>query len=123
MNKIPVHQRRGIPAAQHSVLDYAVAGTFFAMGAVYMKSHRRAATLAFVNGAIVLGMSMLTDYPGGLHRKLSFRSHRSGDVIQAALAGLGPMLLGFGSDPQAKFFYGQAASGAAVICATDWDAA
>ena len=49
--------------------------------------------------------------------------HRTGDVLQAALAGLGPALFGFAGDEEAKFFYAQAASEVAVIAATDWDAA
>jgi hypothetical protein len=82
----------------------------------------QAAMLAFANGSMVLGMSLLTDYPGGAVRALSFRGHRAGDIAQAALAGLGPILLGFGEDPEAKYFYGQAVSEAGVIAATDWDA-
>ncbi len=66
---------------------------------------------------------MLTDYPGGLYRTLSFRTHRTGDVLQAILAGVGPALFGFAKDPEATYFYGQAVSEAAVIAATDWDAA
>jgi hypothetical protein len=31
--------------------------------------------------------------------------------------------MGFGSDPEATYFYGQAASEAGVIAATDWNAA
>jgi hypothetical protein len=110
-----------IAPAQHAVLDYGVAATFFAFGFLVRSHHRPAAALAFANGAMVLGMSLLTDYPGGLFRTLSFRAHRTGDIAQAALAGLGPMLLGFGRDPEAKYFYGQAVSEAGVIAATDWD--
>jgi hypothetical protein len=112
-----------ISPAQHAVLDYGVAGTFFAVGFSMLSRHRPAATLAFLNGAMVLGMSMLTDYPGGVFRKLSFRTHRTGDIVQAALAGLGPVLFGFAGDPEAKYFYGQAVSEAGVIAATDWNAA
>jgi hypothetical protein len=36
---------------------------------------------------------------------------------------LGPMLLGFSRDPEATYFYGQAASEVGVIAATNWDAA
>ena len=72
---------------------------------------------------MIVGMSLLTDYPGGVFRTLSFRAHRTGDIVQAALAGVGPILLGFGSEPEATYFYGQAASEAGVIAATDWDAA
>jgi hypothetical protein len=60
---------------------------------------------------------------GGVVRTLSFRAHRTGDIAQAALASLGPILFGLGNDPEAKYVYGQAASEACVIAATDWDAA
>ena len=104
------------------MLDYAVAATFFGVAWV-MRGHRAAASLAFANGVMVAGMSMLTDYPGGVVRVLPFRGHRTGDVLQAALAGLGPTLFGFAGDDEAKFFYAQAASEVGVIAATDWDAA
>ena len=120
-------QTRSIPAvispAQHAVLDYGVAATFIGVGLALADRHRPAATLAFLNGAMVLGMSMLTDYPGGLYRKLSFKGHRTGDIMQAALAALGPVLFGFATEPEAKYFYGQALSEAGVIAATDWNAA
>jgi hypothetical protein len=114
---------RVISPAQHAVLDYGVAAAFLAFGFSMLSRHRPAAALAFANGGMVLGMSLLTDYPGGVFRVLSFRGHRTGDIVQAALAALGPVLFGFGSDPEAKYFYGQAASEAGVIAATDWDAA
>lgn len=112
-----------ISPAQHAVLDYGVAATFFTVGLSLMARHRAAATLAMLNGGMVLGMSLLTDYPGGVFRMLSFKGHRTGDMLQAAFAGLGPALFGFAGDPEAKFFYGQAVSEAGVIAATDWNAA
>jgi hypothetical protein len=112
-----------ISPVAHAVLDYAVAATFFGVGAWLMRRHRAAASLAFANGAMVAGMSMLTDYPGGVFRLLPFRGHRAGDVLQAAFAGFGPAVFGFAGDEEAKFFYAQAASEAAVIAGTDWDAA
>ena len=112
-----------ISPGQHAVLDYGVAATFFGIGAALWDRHRPAARLAYLNGAMVLGMSLLTNYPGGLYRALSFKTHRTGDVVQAMLAGFGPALFGFSGDPEAKYFYGQALSEAGVIAATDWDAA
>jgi len=44
-------------------------------------------------------------------------------MVQAALAGAGPALLGFAKEPEAMFFYGQALSEVGVIANTDWDAA
>jgi hypothetical protein len=110
-----------ISPKMHAVLDYGVAGTFIAQGIRFASHHRRAAALAFINGAMILAVSMLTDYPGGLWKKISFKGHGIADAGQAALAGLGPVLMGFGGDPEAKFFYGQAASEAGVIAATDWN--
>jgi len=54
---------------------------------------------------------------------LSFRQHRTGDMIQAGLAAAGPALFGFAGDSAANFFYAQALSEVGVISATDWDAA
>ncbi len=112
-----------ISPAQHAVLDYGVAAMFLTLGFSVLSRHRPAAALAFINGAMIAGMSLLTDYPGGVFRTLTFREHRTGDIVQAALAGLGPLLFGFARDPEAKYFYGQAASEAGVIAATDWNAA
>jgi len=113
---------RPISPAQHAVLDYAVATAFFAFGLAVRSRRRAAANLAFINGAMVLGMSLLTAYPGGVWPTLSFRAHRTGDIAQAALAGLGPVLFGFADAPEATYFYGQAASEVAVIGGTDWEA-
>ena len=110
-----------ISPGQHAVLDYSVAATFFGVGAALWNRHRPAASLALLNGAMVLGMSLLTNYPGGMWRTLSFKTHRTGDIMQAALAGFGPALFGFSGDPEAKYFYGQALSEAGVIAATDWE--
>lgn len=127
MTDMETNQTSMIPAVispgQHAVLDYGVAATFFGVSAALWSRHRPAATLALLNGAMVLGMSLLTNYPGGVYRTLSFKTHRTGDIAQAALAGLGPVLFGFSQDPEAKYFYGQAISEAGVIAATDWNAA
>ena len=111
-----------IDPAQHAMLDYGVAATFFALGMKYRDTHRPAAVLAFVNGAMVLGMSLFTDYPGGVWRKISFPMHGALDIVQAAVAGLGPVVMGFADDPEARTFYGQAMSEIGVIAATDWHA-
>jgi hypothetical protein len=113
---------RPISPAMHAVLDYTVAATFIGVAALFAGRHRRAAALALTNGVMVAVMSMLTDYPGGVLPILSFRGHRTGDMIQAALAGAGPALFGFAGDREATYFYGQAASEAGVIAATDWEA-
>jgi hypothetical protein len=107
----------------HAVLDYGVASTYFGLWAKYHNQHRGAAALACVNGCMVLGLALMTDYPGGLFRTLSFKTHRTMDWIQAGLAAFGPVAMGFADDPEAAPFYSQAISEVGVIAATDWDAA
>jgi hypothetical protein len=87
----------------------------------YRRRNPAAATLAFLNGGMVLGMSLLTDYPGGVWRTISFKTHGTLDVVQAALAGLGPLLFGIQDTPEATAFYGQALSEVGVIATTDWN--
>ena len=109
-----------IDPTTHAVLDYLTAGSFLAMGAALMRKHPRASTLAFINGASVLAASLLTDYPGGVWRKLSFRTHGMLDVMQASMAASMPAIMGFGSDPEAQFFHAQAALEAGILAATDF---
>src|ERR1041385_2909840 len=112
---------RTISPTQHAFLDYGVAATFLSLGFKYRGRNRAASTLAFISGGMVLGMSLFTDYPGGVWRRISFKTHRTLDVVQAALSAIGPTVLGFGDEPEAKTFRSQAASEAGVILRTDWD--
>jgi hypothetical protein len=113
---------KSIGPGKHAMLDYGVALTFFSLAAKFWRSHRPAAALAIINGGMVLGVSMFTDYPGGIWRKISFPMHGAMDVVQASVAGLGPVLMGFVGDEEARAFYGQAMSEVGVIAATDWHA-
>ena len=110
-----------IDPSTHAVLDYVTAATFLAAGVAMRERHPRASKLAFINGIAVLGLSMMTDYPGGLFRTLSFRTHGAIDVLQAGMSACGPAMMGFAQDPEAQLFHTQAAVEAAVIAATDWN--
>jgi hypothetical protein len=110
-----------IDSSTHAVLDYVTAATFIAMGFGMMKRNRTAANLAFGNGAAVLGLSLMTDYPGGVFRTISFKTHGVIDMLQAGMMALAPTMLGFASEPEAQIFHGSAAFEAAVVAATDWD--
>lgn len=112
-----------ISPAKHAILDYGVVATFIGMGFKFRGNNNAAATLAFINAGMVLGVSLNTDYPGGVWKRISFKTHGMLDVMQAALAGIGPILFGFAKTDAAKPFYTQAASEVGVIAATDWDAA
>jgi hypothetical protein len=121
-DKLPAVPKVISPGA-HAVLDYGVAATYLGLAAQYRHRNRAACALACANGLMVLGLALMTDYPGGVFRKISFKTHRTMDCVQAALAGLGPVALGFADEPEAAPFYGQAMSEVGVIAATDWEAA
>ena len=111
-----------ITPGQHAMLDYGVAAFFFGLALHYRDINRRASALAFTNGAMVAGMSLMTDYPGGVWKRIPFRTHGTLDVVQGLLAGFGPLLFGFADTPEAHTFHLQAMSEAGVIATTDWDA-
>jgi hypothetical protein len=110
-----------IDARTHAVLDYVTAGGFFALGLSLLNRNRRAAMLAFVNGGAVLGLSLMTDYPGGVFPTVSFKTHGAVDALQAAMTATGPALLGFAGEPEAQIFHAQAALETGIIAATDWE--
>ena len=52
-----------------------------------------------------------------------FQNARHLDCVQAALAGLGPVVFGFGNEPEARTFDTQATSEVGVVAMADWNAA
>jgi hypothetical protein len=107
----------------HRWLDVAVTGYFAVLGTIFAKrGNARAATAAFVNAAMVGGVSAFTDYDGTRKKPISFKMHGTLDALQAMTAALAPVLHGFAGDAESAFFYGQAANEAGVIAVTDWDA-
>jgi hypothetical protein len=107
----------------HAWLDAAVTAYFLGVGALYaVRGKRRPATAAFVNAGMVAGVSMLTDYHGTGKKPISFKLHGTLDAVQAATAGLAPVLHGFTGKRASALFYGQALNELAVIACTDWEA-
>jgi hypothetical protein len=111
-----------IDARRHAVADYATAASFMAAALYYRGRHRQAAALAFANAMSILALSAFTDYPGGLFRTLSFRTHGMVDRVLTAATAAGPSLLGFAKDREALTFYGHAVAETGVIAATDFSA-
>ena len=109
-----------VDPATHSVLDYLTISYFFVLAGIYWGRNNRAAAAALINGGMVLGLSMLTDYPGGL-KKISFRDHAKGDMMQAMTAAAAPTLLGFGDEGAARPFHLQALNEAMVVGLTNFD--
>lgn len=107
----------------HKWLDIAVTSYFMGLGIWFaIRGKGRAAAAAFVNGTMVGGLTMLTDYDGDGKKPVDFKMHGTMDAVQMTMAGLDPVMHGFIGEPEAKYFYIQAANELAVIATTDWDA-
>src|SRR5690349_25167016 len=92
----------------HAVVDYLTAGACFMVAALTWRRRRRASVAAIINGAAVLGTSMLTDYPGGVAKVISFPTHGKIDVAQAGVAAAMPKMMGFSNRGISWFFEGLA---------------
>src|SRR6478609_1923076 len=91
-----------ISPGMHAVLDYGTALGFLGLALALRGRDERACALATANGLGVLLLALFTDYPGGVFRRIDFRTHRVIDWIQAGLSAAGPPVLGFGREPEAR---------------------
>lgn len=110
-----------IQPTTHAVLDYLVAGSFLLKTAVLWKRHRRAATASLICGGATLANALVTDYPGGVFRKVSFRTHGRNDSAIAGFTAAAPRLLGFADDRESRFFSAEALAATVITGLTDFD--
>jgi hypothetical protein len=106
----------------HSIIDYSVAALFFGAGVLFWKRHKSASLSAVFCGSGVLLNTLLTDYPGGVVRGVSFETHSKIDTGLAVLTASIPGLMGFAGDPQARFFEATAVAETLATGFTDYHA-
>ena len=100
----------------HAMVDYIIVGTFVLSAAAFWRRSKRAAIASLLCGGTELAVSLLTDYPGGIHKVLSFQTHGEIDLGLAAMTATMPDFLAFGDDAEKKFFLMQ---GAVITVATE----
>jgi len=105
----------------HSALDYAVAGSFLLMGALFWKRNRRAALGSLLCGGATAAVSLLTDYPGGVRKVIPYSMHGEIDAGLIAMTAAMPRLVNFANDREAKFFGRQAIAKTAITAMTDFN--
>jgi hypothetical protein len=88
----------------HHVADYLLAGSFIAAGAWFWRRNRRAAMASWISAGSLLGLSMLTSYPGKNRRYLPFPVHGKIETGMAAMVAAMPELLRLEDDNQRHFF-------------------
>lgn len=83
---------------------------------LFWQRSKRAALAALICGATELAVVLLTDYPGGVKRVISFRTHGEIDLGLAAMTATMPEFLAFEDESERKFFLAQ---GALITAATE----
>ena len=105
----------------HAVLDYAVAGSFLLMGILFWKRNKRAAVSSLFCGGAAAANIWLTDYPGGAHTLISYKTHGHIDTGIAGMTAAMPRLLRFEEESEARFFEVEALAETAIVGLTDFD--
>ena len=105
---------RFISPQAHAVIDYITVGSFL-MSAVWLwPRNKRAALGALICGGAGLAVSLLTNYPGGVKKVISFRTHGEVELGLAAMTATMPEFLAFNDDAEKKFFIGEGATITAI---------
>jgi hypothetical protein len=115
-NKLP----KAIGPKAHAAIDYAAAASFFGMAALFWRRNQRAAVSCLFCGAAETMAALLTDYPGGITRAITFETHGAIDFgLTGLVAGL-PGIMRFAKEPEARFFRMQGLALAVVTGLTDF---
>lgn len=96
-----------ISPRSHAVLDYMVVGAFLATAGLFWRRNKRAAVSSLLCAGAQLGVTMLTDYPGGVRSSIRFSTRRKLDLGLAAMTAAMPEFLNFEGEPERKFFAAQ----------------
>ncbi len=115
-NKMP----KVIGPKAHSIIDYAMAASFFGMAAFFWRRNKRAAVSALVCGAAETITALCTNYPGGIVAEISFETHGAIDFGLSGMVASMPETLRFSHEPESRFFRMQGLALATVAGFTDF---
>jgi len=93
----------------HAMMDYITVGFFLASAGWFWGRNKRAALAALICGGADLAVNLLTDYPGGVQRVISYPAHREIDLGLAAMTAAMPEFMAFQHESEKKFFLAQGA--------------
>ncbi len=110
-----------IDARTHGIIDYCHAAFFFGMAIYCARRNRRAAKVALVTGAFILAESLVTDYPAGAAKAISFETHGRLDSALTASSFMMPKWFGFSGTAAGEVFKINGFITGAVVGMTDWN--
>ena len=103
-----------LSAKAHAVVDYMTVGSLLMSAAWLWPRNKRAALAALICGGAELALALLTNYPGGVKKAISFHTHGEIDLGLAAMVATMPEFLAFKDDNEKKLFLAQGAIISAV---------
>ena len=108
----------------HAVMDYAWAGAMIAAPWLFGFSRNKTATVNSVaSGGAILGLSLMTNYPLGAVKLISFPAHGVIETVAGVATAAAPWLMGFSRNKPATLTHvisGLATLG--VVAMTDYRA-
>lgn len=106
----------------HAIIDYAWAGTMMAAPWLFGFSRNKQATINSVgSGVAILGLSLMTRYPLGAVKLISFPTHGVIETIAGVATATAPWLMGFARHKNAKWTHVVSGLGTlAVVAMTDY---
>ena len=112
---------KAIDPPTHAVIDYAVAGSFLVMAALFWRRNRRAAVASLLCGGATAANIALTRYPGGAYDAVSYKTHGRVERGLAGITAMMPKVMGFSDQPEARAFSTMALVATAATSLTDFD--
>lgn len=88
----------------HAIMDYINAGVMLMSAGAFWRRNKRAAVGALVSAGAMLAVNLLTDYPGGAKKVITYRRHKDIDFGLAALTAIMPEILAFKDEHERKLF-------------------
>lgn len=122
-NMVAQRMPKVLNAKTHAVADYVTAGAFFVMAAMFWGRNHRAAIGAALCGGAVAANALITNYPGGVAKVISFQTHGRVDMGLAGLTASMPNFMAFDDEDEAKYFRGAAVVESIITGLTDFDSA
>lgn len=109
----------------HAVIDYAWAGTMMAAPWLFgFSGNRKAKANAVGSGAAILALSLLTRYPLGAVKLISFPTHGIIETVAGVATASAPWLMGFSRNRSAKWTHLLSGLGTLMVVAmTDYKSA
>jgi hypothetical protein len=117
------HMPKVISPKAHAIADYVNLGALILMTALFWKRHERAAIASLICAGGEAANTLLTDFPGGVAKVVSFPTHGKIDMGLAATASALPNFMGFSDDPEARYLRVMGLSITTVGAITDFGAA